>query len=883
MIGVLSWYAFSLVLAVVNLPLAFAAMRKLPSRGVFLLRPLGLLLWGTIFWWLTSIQLLRNDLASQVTAMFILAGINLLVISKIDRVSFTAWIIENKNLLLRAEIIFLATFVLMALVRAANPEIINTEKFMEMAFINAILKSPGFPPMDPWLSGYSISYYYFGYLLSAMLIRITGVTSSVGYNLVAAFWFGMTAVGAYGILWDLLSLREQGTKSKPAVIFLRKHKAVLALLAPLMILVMGNWFSGLDMIHARGVLPENAWEQLDIPELTREPNAMTIKPQRGGWSWWQASRVVQDRTLDGRPVEVIDEFPAFTYLLADIHPHMLSMPLVLLAIAQALNAFMGGWEGCVRLGKIVIPASGLTIALGVFTLGGIAFMNTWDFPFYLLLMGAAFMLYRARTSGWSNKRFWELVGFGLVGGVLSIVAYLPFYLSFSSQAGGVIPSLAFFTKGKYFWIMFGPLLLPIFGFLFSKIKRISKPSWKTGLWVTLTVLLVLFIFGWVLGLVGTQIEMTKSLLLGLHGAGSAGELLRDSLFNRLIAPGTWITLFLLIWIALSLLFEKVRTSRTKNTDVEGEVSGQATPVKPTVFVLLMVLLGGILTLVPEFIYLRDQFGWRMNTIFKFYFQAWILWSLAGSYGLVMLFDPKTDSRTQDRLWLLGLISASLLAGTVVLSDLGAQKLGNYGTSILDYLMVVSVLIALAWMTVKAFQKDWRKVMGVAALFGVLVGMAFPLIEGWNKTNGFNQTRGFSLDGKRDFYLSAADEMKAAEWLADAPVGVMTEAISDTGGSYTTYNSISTFSGMPTVLGWVGHEAQWRGGYEEIGSRQADVRELYSTSKWERAQAIIDMYNIRYIVLGNTELSTYQVDQGKFDEHLEKVFDSQTVDIYEVMP
>jgi uncharacterized membrane protein len=174
-------------------------------------------------------------------------------------------------------------------------------------------------------------------------------------------------------------------------------------------------------------------------------------------------------------------------------------------------------------------------------------------------------------------------------------------------------------------------------------------------------------------------------------------------------------------------------------------------------------------------------------------------------------------------------------------------------------------------------------MGVAALFGVLVGLAFPLIEGWNKTDGFNPSRGFSLDGKRDFNLSAGDEMKAAEWLADASTGVMAEAISETGGSYTTYNSISTFSGMPTVLGWVGHEAQWRGGYEEIGSRQADVKELYSTSKWERAQAIIDMYNIRYIVVGNTELSTYQVDQGKFDEHLVKVFDSQTVDIYEVMP
>ena len=883
MIGVLSWYAFSLVLAVVNLPLAYAALRKLPSRGAFYLRPLGLLLWGTIFWWLTSIQLLRNDLASQVTSLFILVGINLLVLSKIDRERFFGWIKENKKLLIRAELIFLVAFALMAVVRAANPEIINTEKFMEMAFINAILKSPGFPPMDPWLSGYSISYYYFGYLLSAMLIRITSVTSSVGYNLVAAFWFGMTAVGAYGILWDLLSLREQGAKFKPAVIFLSRHKTILALLAPLMILVMGNWFSGLDMLHARVVLPENAWAQLDIPELTREPNAMTIKPQRGGWSWWQASRVVQDRTLDGRAVEVIDEFPAFTYLLADIHPHMLSMPLVLLAIAQALNAFMGGLEGCVRLGRLFVPASGLTIVLGVFTLGGIAFMNTWDFPFYLLLMGAAFMLYRARTSGWSNKRFWELVGFGVVGAILSIIAYLPFYLSFSSQAGGVIPSLAFFTKGKYFWIMFGPLLLPIFGFLISKIKRISKPSWKNGLWVTLTVLLVLFIFGWVLGFAGTRIEMTKDLLLGLHGAGSAGELLKDSLLYRLMAPGTWITLFLLIWIALSLLLEKGHTPKFESVAVEGEPSGQAIPINPMAFVLLMVLLGGILTLVPEFIYLRDQFGWRMNTIFKFYFQAWILWSLAGAYGLICLFEPRTDSKTQDRWWLVALIFASLLAATVVLSDLGAQKLGNYGTSILDYLMLLPVLVAIAWLIVNAWRKDWKKVMGVIAIFGVLVGMAFPLIEGWNKTNGFNPSRGFSLDGRRDFYMSAVDEMKAAEWLVEAPVGVMTEAISDTGGSYTTYNSISTFSGMPTVLGWVGHEAQWRGGYEEIGSRQADVKELYSTSKWERAQAIIDMYNIRYIVLGNTELSTYQVDRGKFDEHLEKVFDSPTVDIYEVMP
>ena len=544
---------------------------------------------------------------------------------------------------------------------------------------------------------------------------------------------------------------------------------------------------------------------------------------------------------------------------------------------------MGGWEGQLQLGKVVIPASGLAIALGVLTLGGIGFMNTWDFPFYLLLMGVAFMLYRARTAGWSSARFWELVGFGVLGGILSVIAYLPFYLSFSSQAGGVIPSLAFFTKGKYFWIMFGPLLLPIFGFLISKIRRISKPSWMRGLWITASVFLVLFVFSWALGLLGTQLEATQALLLGLQGATSAGELLRDSLLNRLIAPGTWITLFLLVWLGISLLFEKVRDPHVIKMDGDEDVLEQSVSVKPTAFILLMVLLGAILTLVPEFLYLRDQFGWRMNTIFKFYYQAWILWSLAGAYGLIMLFEPKADSETQDRWWLLALFSASLLAGGVVLSEFGSQKLGKFGTSALDYLMLLPAVTAAAWMIAKTWQKDWKMLMGVVALFGVLVGMAFPLIEGWNKTNGFNPARGFSLDGKRDFYLSAGDEMKAAEWLAEAPIGVMVEAISDTGGSYTTYNSISTFSGMPTVLGWVGHEAQWRGGYEEIGTRQADVKELYSTGKWEQAQAIIDRYNIRYIVVGNTERNTYQVDQNKFDEHLVKVFESPTVDIYEVKP
>ena len=110
---------------------------------------------------------------------------------------------------------------------------------------------------------------------------------------------------------------------------------------------------------------------------------------------------------------------------------------------------------------------------------------------------------------------------------------------------------------------------------------------------------------------------------------------------------------------------------------------------------------------------------------------------------------------------------------------------------------------------------------------------------------------------------------------------MAEAVADTGGSYTTYNIVSTFSGMPTVLGWVGHEAQWRGGYDEIGNRQMDLRILYSTSDWNQAQAIIDLYNIRYIVVSELERQTYQLDETKFEEHMYKLLNSTSVEIYEV--
>jgi uncharacterized membrane protein len=111
--------------------------------------------------------------------------------------------------------------------------------------------------------------------------------------------------------------------------------------------------------------------------------------------------------------------------------------------------------------------------------------------------------------------------------------------------------------------------------------------------------------------------------------------------------------------------------------------------------------------------------------------------------------------------------------------------------------------------------------------------------------------------------------------------VIVEAIPITNyGDYSDYSLISEYSGLPTVLGWIGHEQQWRGGGTEIGSRQADINQLYTTNDWNTALAILKKYDIRYVYIGSRERSTYHVNEAKFKRNLTSVFQQGDVVIYE---
>ncbi|HEX7567943.1 MAG TPA: DUF2298 domain-containing protein, partial [Anaerolineaceae bacterium] len=205
MLAFLAWYLLVSALGWLTFPLAFRLFPALADRGFSLARTFGMLVWGYAFWMMASLGIIQNDLGGLLLGLVVLAAVSGSgLVRKEMRKSLGEWIGSNWRVIVTVEVLFFLAFVFLAFVRAGNPEIVGTEKPMELAFINAILHSPTFPPHDPWLSGYAISYYYFGYVMAAMLAKATGTLGSVAFNLMLSLVFALSAVGAYGVLYNLL-------------------------------------------------------------------------------------------------------------------------------------------------------------------------------------------------------------------------------------------------------------------------------------------------------------------------------------------------------------------------------------------------------------------------------------------------------------------------------------------------------------------------------------------------------------------------------------------------------------------------------------------------------------------------------------------------------
>ncbi len=844
----LSWYLTITLIGAVSFPIAFRLFPRLGSRGYALIRPVSLLIWGFVFWLLCSLGILQNNLGGAITGLGILITISFLLVRKGIWQELCNWVRQNWRFIITAEVVFFVLFALWTIVRAANPDAAYTEKPMEMAFINSILKSEHFPPQDPWLSGYAISYYYFGYVMVSLLIRITGVSTSVAFNLSSSLWFGLTGLAAYGLVHDLLHAWQEG-KSTPTLPGPKDKFARLGgLLGPFFLLLLGNLEGLLELLYARrafwkigtdGALTSKFWNWLGILELNVAPTKPVswLLNRSDGWIWWRGSRVIQDMSISGGNIEVIDEFPFFTYLISDLHPHMLAMPFCLLAISLALNVFLARDDADFPFPFTMKWFYRWQSWLTLLVLGSLSFLNTWDFPIYVGLYAVVVVYKRIQNGGWRWRRGLEFIQCGLTLGIGGAVLFLPFYLGFQSQAGGLLPSLEYITRGVNFWVMFGIFLTLIFIWLVrqSREKELYF-SWKKGAQIVSIGMVGLFLISllWALTIIGfstlgasladsanstvatmgTKMIIGGSAFVGLHGNYPTSIMIDETIFRRVTSPGTWITLSTILFFIFGFL---VNDSRKKPAEDPSDLSIPETsnPENIKVFILFMLLFGTGLTVFPEFFYLRDQFGARMNTIFKFYFQAWMFWALAVAF-----------------------ISVELLHTL----------------------------------------KRWRyMVFSVVWTLLIIGGLAYPVLMVLNKTNNFNPAV-WTLDGNEYIARYTPDDYAGMVWLSDKGLGVVAEAV---GGSYTDYARVSTRTGFPTVLGWPGHESQWRGGATEMGSRYEDIARLYETDFQDEAVSILQKYNIRYVFLGNLERIQYNVNQSKLDSMLDTVYSNDSVIIYEV--
>jgi YYY domain-containing protein len=826
-IAVFLWWLIIQILGLAVWPLLTRWLRWLPDRGYMLAKPIGLLFVAYGVWILATLGVLQNTTGGILVVLIAVAVLSAWAWRNQPdeaRVNLLRFWREKLTLFLAYEMVFALILIGWSIVRAHSPDLSSTEKPMEFAFFNAINRSPAFPPQDPWLSGYGIAYYYFGYVMMSLLHKLTGVAAGLAFGLSNAFWMALAAASAFGVVANLVLLFKE--KAKAAAI-------IFATLGAVMLTLMGNFQGPLEVAHANNIGSPEFWSSLDIldingPAAQNPPEAPWYMP-REGWWWWRSSRVIHDyppdqvspllSQLTNLPVaaptvyqEVIDEFPQFSYILGDLHPHVLALPFALVMMALALNLHQGAARG-----EITSLWSGDKRAplwiLYPLAVGSLGFLNTWDFPIYAFVLSAGLGLGYWRAS---KSRLWEVAIDLLMLAVLGFALYFPFYRGFSSQAGGIAPNLYNGTRFAQFFVMFGPFL--VIGLMFGVAVITAAVRGKQARWLTfmgkavaggvgivaaLTVLSGVLAAG--LSLIS---EKARDAIQGtLNAMAQNGLSVSDHLMARLINPWT----ALLLGIGLSSI-GWLWIARRKPSAIEKQYD----PRSPIDFVLLLFGVGLLLTIGTEFVYIIDGFGTRMNTIFKFYYQAWALWSVASAFAAYYL-----------------------IAGAPLKPIVRGLAAG-----------VVGVVVAL--------------------------GLIFPAMAIPTKFEVDQPT----LDVLKFTAQFAPDDDAATQWLLQNAAGnpVILEAPGDEYNAST--SRFSTWTGLPAVVGWPGHEGQWRGNYDIQGPRMAAIEEIYTTGDANRMLELLKEYDVRYVIVGPNEQRLYPgAGLAKFAQYLPVAFQQGSVTIY----
>ncbi len=778
----LIWWLILQLLASFSLVPALLLFRTLPDRGYGFAKALGLLVPAYALWLLAWTGFLPNSRAT-VFGVVLLAGVASAYVAIRKRLVRPLWAFlrENWRVVLATETVFAAAFFAFALLRAYHPDIAGTEQPMDFGFLNSSLRSTYFPPNDPWLSGHSITYYYFGYIIQTLPIQIAAIPSGIGYNLALATILAMTVTGAFSLGYNLVAPRS----SKAAVL--------VGALAAVLVAAIGNLEGLLEIVRSWGLGTPAFWQWIGINGVLAPAASTSVLPTDHFW-WWHATRVINTLRIttgpDGSVMAVDDsadytitEFPAFSFILGDMHPHVMALPYAMLALGLALSFLRRGQA----MGLDWIRKEPFGFVGAALVLGAIGFINSWDFPIYLAVPLGAMLLGAAR----SGRIGWTVLGTMAALGVASILLYFPFYVGPkpSVQGPGLVGAAG--TSPVHFFIVWGTFMFALGSFLAPRMPAAGREAWTRPrlAFLSLTVAMAPVVL-WALGQAAVQRVFG---LPGVSGATALGKELS-------VAPLVLTVAFVLFL----LLSPRLRGGLEES------------------FVLMLALAGFALTLGTELFFLRDAFGNRMNSMFKFYYQAWVLFAIASAYGIY---------------WVTVRLRAS-----VRMARLGPL---------------------------------W--VAGMAVL--LISALAYPVAASYNRMDMFKKEP--SLDGLAFLKRLDPAEYQAINWINNN-IEASPVIVEAPGNSYTDYGRISSSTGLPAVVEWPGHQIQWRGSIKELGEREQDVNLIYSSADMPLVQSLIGKYGIRYVYVGRLERSKYgDAVSNRFSGMMDVAFQNQGVTIFRV--
>jgi len=603
-LAVVAWWLLIALVGLAAFPLTRAALPGLADGGYPLARVVGLVVvaWGS--WLLGSLRVPFGRL----TILGVLLGMAAVsaVLAWRDRRELAEFIRLHRREILLVEALAAGFFLLDLAIRLGNPDLWHPskggEKPMDLSYLIAVLKSTSFPPYDPWFAGGTLNYYYYGFVIVAIPIKLLGLNPTVAYNLAIPTLFSLLALAAYSAGSNLVAR----WKSLPAGAS-APHSAVrmAGLAAALSIVVLGN-LGTVRMIYEglkRLGTPQGEETAVFIPGVIQAARGtarfLTLEsplPYALDSWYWNPSRAIPPGEGEVGP---ITEFPFFTFLYADLHAHMISRPLAVLCLAWMISWLLAADERKRRRW----PQVALGFLVGGLALGALRPTNLGDYPVYwglaAVAAGAAVFIRERRLT---IRTLVEAGGSAILIVVLAYVLYLPYYQWYGQGYGAVELWHGGRTPLSAYLTVHGLFLFVI----------LSWMAWETGQWMA-----------------ETPVSALAKLKPAARAIG-AGALLLVAAVALLTSRGYAIAplaIPVVVWAGVLLLRPGL-------------------PLEKRV-VLVLVGTAVALTFLVEVVVIRGDIS-RMNTVFKFYLQVWEMFGLASAAALVWMVSAAQSWRPNWR-------------------------------------------------------------------------------------------------------------------------------------------------------------------------------------------------------------------------------------------